>query len=170
MQESADYSKVITRKYPEQVVIAIAKDGDGKFNPITLGWTMITSGKPPMMAISVGLTRHSLGVIRKAKEFVISMPSVSMTRETLFYGSKSGRNMDKIAECLAKTELARKIDCVLFSNAVANFECFLVDELPTGDHVLFVGEVIASHMNTDASVKRLYTVGVDHRMGKITVS
>ena len=50
MQKQTEYIEVIKTKYPEQVVIAIAKDKDGQANPITLGWTMIVSGKPPMMA------------------------------------------------------------------------------------------------------------------------
>ena len=51
MQKQVEYADAITTKYPEQIVIAIAKDRNGKFNPITLGWTMIVSGEPPMMAI-----------------------------------------------------------------------------------------------------------------------
>ena len=52
MQKQVDYSEAIKTKYPEQVVIAIAKDEKGKANPVTLGWTMIASGEPPMMAIA----------------------------------------------------------------------------------------------------------------------
>ena len=53
MQKQVEYSDAIKTKYPEQVVIAIARDADGRANPITLGWTMIVSGNPPMMAIAV---------------------------------------------------------------------------------------------------------------------
>ena len=53
MQVEARYEDAIKRKYPEHIAIAIAKDPQGKYNPITLGWTMITSHQPPMMAISV---------------------------------------------------------------------------------------------------------------------
>ena len=52
MQKQAEYQEAIKTKYPEQIVIAIARDKTGKANPITLGWTMIASGKPPMMAIA----------------------------------------------------------------------------------------------------------------------
>lgn len=51
----ADYEAAIARKYPEGVAIAIAKDPQGKHNPITLCWLMRTSHEPPMLAISVGL-------------------------------------------------------------------------------------------------------------------
>ena len=158
MQESADYSAAMERKYPEQIVIAIAKDANGKCNPITLGWMMNTSGSPPMLAISIGLSRYSLDVIRHARAFVVSMPSMAMTREVKFFGSRSGRNTDKLAELQTPATPATEIDCVLLSDAVANFECRLDSELLTGDHVIFAGEVVASHMNTDPSVRRIYSL------------
>ncbi|MGB2821851.1 MAG: hypothetical protein WBF17_12780, partial [Phycisphaerae bacterium] len=64
MQKQVPYGEAIQLKYPEQVVIAIGKDASGKCNPITLGWTMVTSGSPPMMAISIGLPRYSHGVFK----------------------------------------------------------------------------------------------------------
>lgn len=167
MQVQTPYEQAITRKYPEQVAIAIARDRQGKFNPITLGWTMITSHQPPMMAISVGLTRYSLEAIRTARAFVIAFPSSKMADEALFWGTKSGRDTDKLAELGSRTQPASVIDSVLLADAVANFECKLESELKTGDHVLFVGTVVCSHVNQDSSLRRLYTVGKDYRMGAV---
>lgn len=163
MQKEAPYDRAIVRKYPEQIVIAIAKESGGKCNPITLGWTMITSGDPPMMAISIGLTRHSLEVFRKAEGFVIAMPSEHQAAETLLFGTKSGRDCDKFAEADTKLQPASKVDCVLISDAVANFECRKAAELETGDHAIFVGQVVCSHVNP-AGPNRLYTVGAGYKM------
>jgi flavin reductase (DIM6/NTAB) family NADH-FMN oxidoreductase RutF len=63
-----------------------------------------------------------------------------------------------------KTEPAKAIDSVLLTDAVANFECTLDSETVAGDHIIFVGKVVASHMNTEAR-KRLYTVGPGHKLG-----
>ena len=167
MQVPVAYEQAMARKYPEQVAIAIAKDAQGKYNPITLGWTMITSQEPPLMAISVGHTRYSLEVIRHAGEFVVSFPTSAMASEALLYGTKSGRDLDKLAVSGAKTQPASAIDGVLLTDAVANFECKLVSELETGDHVLFVGQVVAAHMNEDRTVGRLYSLG-DDRLGGVT--
>ena len=136
MQVERDYTKVINRKYPEGVAIAIAKDSAGKHNPITLGWTMITSHRPPMMAIAVSLTHYSRRVIEEAGEFVLSFPSSSMAEAAL-------------------------------SDAVANFECKLESQMETGDHMLFVGRVVTSHMNSGESVKRLYTLAPGYKMGGV---
>ncbi|GAF91510.1 unnamed protein product, partial [marine sediment metagenome] len=147
MQTETAFAKAIATKYPEQVAIAIARDSGGKYNPITLGWVMQTSGTPPMMAISVGKTRYSLPTIRTAGEFVIAFPSGLQEEETMLFGTKSGRDTDKLAEAGTKTQPASKIDGVLLQDAVANFECRLAAELETGDHVILVGQVVCSHVN-----------------------
>ena len=164
MQREASYSEAIDSKYPEQIVIAIAKDSKGNYNPITLGWTMIVSGQPPMMAVSIGKTRWSLGAFRLAKEFVIAFPSAHQQAETMLFGTRSGREADKLADAGAKTQPAQAIDGVLLAEAVANFECRLVGEAPAGDHVIFIGEVVKAHLN-ERALNRLYTVGPNYKMG-----
>jgi len=171
MQKQAEYSDAIKTKYPEQVVIAIAKDKNGKANPITLGWTMIVSGAPPMMAIAVAKTHYSIEAVTHSKCFTIAFPSSDMADAALFFGSKSGRDTDKFAEFDAqhgqvhcKTEPAKSIDSVLLSDAVANFECTLESQIPAGDHIIFVGKLVSSHINTEPK-KRLYTTAPGHKLG-----
>jgi flavin reductase (DIM6/NTAB) family NADH-FMN oxidoreductase RutF len=84
----------------------------------------------------------------------------------LLFGTKSGRDVDKLATSGVKTQPATAIDSVLLSDAVANFECRLLSELQTGDHVIFVGQVIATHANQDATLRRLYSLGHD-RLGGV---
>ena len=164
MQKQIDYSDAIKTKYPEQVVIAIAKDKNGKANPVTLGWTMIVSGTPPMMAIAVAKKHYSIEAINYSKCFTISFPSSDMADAALFFGSKSGREIDKFAEFDCSTEPAGEIDSVLLANAVANFECTLESQMPAGDHIIFVGKIVRSHVNTE-SKKRLYTIAPGHKLG-----
>jgi flavin reductase (DIM6/NTAB) family NADH-FMN oxidoreductase RutF len=125
MQKQVEYSEAIKTKYPEQLVIAIAKDPSGKYNPITLGWTMIVSGKPPMMAIAVANSHHSIQAIEHSKSFTIAYPCSEMGEAVLFFGSKSGSDTDKFSELECATKPAEQIDSVILSDAVANFECVL---------------------------------------------
>jgi flavin reductase (DIM6/NTAB) family NADH-FMN oxidoreductase RutF len=164
MQKQVEYSDAIRTKYPEQVVIAIAKDRNGKANPVTLGWTMIVSGNPPMMAIAVAKKHYSIEAITHSECFTIAFPSSDMADAALFFGSKSGRNTDKFTEFECATEPAKEIDSVLLAEAVANFECTLESQVPAGDHIIFVGEIVCSHVNTEPK-KRLYTVGPGHKLG-----
>jgi flavin reductase (DIM6/NTAB) family NADH-FMN oxidoreductase RutF len=167
MQKQVEYSDAVKTKYPEQVVIAIAKDRNGKFNPITLGWTMIVSGNPPMMAIAVAKTHYSVEAITHSECFTIAFPSSEMVDAALFFGSKSGRNIDKFAEFDCETAPAKEIDSLVLSDAVANFECTLESQIPAGDHFIFVGKIVCSHINAEPK-KRLYTVAPGHKLGAVS--
>jgi flavin reductase (DIM6/NTAB) family NADH-FMN oxidoreductase RutF len=166
MQKQVKYEQAVKTKYPEQVIIAIAKDKKGKANPVTLGWTMIVSGEPPMMAISVYKGHYSVKTIKYSKCFTISFPSSDMADATLFFGSHSGRDTDKFAAFKCKIEPAKKIDSVLLADAAANFECVLDSQKPVGDHIVFFGRIVSAHINTKPQ-KRLYTLGTGHKLGAV---
>jgi flavin reductase (DIM6/NTAB) family NADH-FMN oxidoreductase RutF len=166
MQKLVSFEKAVKTKYPEQVVIVIARDKNGKANPVTLGWTMIASYEPPMMAIGVYKGHYSVKCIRHSKCFTIAYPSSDMAKAALFFGSHSGRDTDKLAQFNTETAPARKIDSVLLMDAVANFECKLVKQIATGDHITFVGQILTAHINTKKK-KRLYSLGTGHKVGSV---
>jgi len=166
MQKQVSYAEAVKTKYPEQVVIAIAKDSRGRANPITLGWTMIASGEPPMMAIAVAKTHYSVEAIEHSKCFTIAYPSAEQAEAALFYGSHSGRDLEKFSAFPSATEPASQIDSALLSDAVANFECTLVGQAEAGDHIIYIGQVVASHVNCEPK-QRLYTIGPGHKLGSV---
>jgi flavin reductase (DIM6/NTAB) family NADH-FMN oxidoreductase RutF len=166
MQKKVEYSKAIKTKYPEAVAYAIAKDRNGMPNPITLGWVMCTSYKPPMFAIALAFKRYSCEAINHSKSFTLVFPDENQIDQAMFFGTHSGRDTDKLKEFKTKFSSASKIDSVILDDAVANFECVLDSQLETGDHVIFVGKVVASHVNTEP-VGRLYTVAPGWKMSGV---
>lgn len=166
MQKKADYAEAIKTKYPEQLVIAVAKDKNGKANPITIGWSMIASGEPAMLAIALTPKRYTTAAIRHSKCFTVAYPSEDMAELALFFGTHSGRDTDKFAETGCKTSPADKIDSVIIDDAVANFECTLESEHTAGDHIIFVGKVVACHVNTKPK-GRLYSVATNRVLGGV---
>ena len=157
MQKQVKYEEAIKTKYPEAIVLAIAKDENGKANPMTIGWSCIVSGSPAMFAIALAPKRHSLKAIRHSKCFTLVFPSSEMAEETLFFGTNSGRDVDKLQVTGSKVSDAVEIDSVILEDAAANFECVLENEFVAGDHVVIIGKVVASHMNTEKK-ERLYTI------------
>lgn len=167
MQVQVPYNQAIDRKYPAELVVVIAKDAQGKYNPCTLGWAMRTSIDPPMFAISLGHTRYTLEAIRLSKQFVLALPASHQQKETMLFGTRSGRDGDKLAQAGAATQPARMIDGVLLAEAVANFECLLTGEMTTGDHVILAGQVVCSHVSDDPDARRLYIAGPGHQLGAV---
>jgi len=153
-----DYERAIAAKYPEPVALAVSMDRvANRPNIITLGWAMCTSHSPPMLAISVGHTRHSLKNISDAGEFVLAFPSAAQAEAALFCGASSGRDVDKFAESGLEPLPALKVEPPLVADACANFECTVVDACESGDHRIFIGRVVASHMCVPMR-PRLYTL------------
>jgi len=162
-----DYERAIASKYPEPVALAVSMDhAANRPNIITLGWSMCTSHSPPMLAISVGHTRHSLKTISDAGEFVLAFPSAAQAEAALFCGTSSGRDVDKFAETGLEPLRALKVEPPLVADACANFECRVVDACESGDHRIFIGRVVASHLCVPTP-PRLYTLG-DGSLGPVS--
>ena len=159
MQKRASISEAWDRKYPDEVVLAITRSKDGRINLMAIGWVCIVSDEPPMFLLGIDDPAYTLELIRENKEFVIAYPSKSMAKESLYFGTTHGHNIDKGKISGLAFEAASVVDVPLLSDAVANFECRLVTEYRPGNCPLVVGEVVASSVNSDESVKRLINAG-----------
>lgn len=163
--KEVDWSEAIKTKYPEPVVFVVSSDKKGKPNVMPAGWSMITSGNPPMLAVSIGHTRYTHGLISETGEFVIAFPNQKMGEEIEYTGSCSGRDLDKFAECNLKPLPSKHVKPPLIKDAVACFECKTGGKLSTGDHTIFAGEVLAAYVS-EKYTKRIYNFG-DGKFKKI---
>ena len=152
------WSEAIRRKYPEPVVLIISCDAEGRPNVMPAGWSMVASGIPPMLAVSVGHGRYTHKLIEETGEFVIVFPSDDMKDLIDYTGSCSGREVDKFAEFNIETIKSKHVKPPLIKNAVACFECKVRGRLISGDHTIFAGEVLASYIS-DKNKSRLYNFG-----------
>jgi flavin reductase (DIM6/NTAB) family NADH-FMN oxidoreductase RutF len=133
--------------HPRNVVMVSCIDRTGKANIVTLAWSMPTSFDPPLVAISVSPRRYSHKLIEETKEFVVNVPTIEIARETLFCGRVSGRTHDKFEEAPLTALPAKRVQAPIIKECVAHLECRLVQKIPTGDHTIFVGEILAAHVN-----------------------
>ena len=132
--------------HPRHTVLVTCKSKAGKANIITLAWSMPTSFRPPMLAISVAPRRFSHRLISETGEFVVNVPTMDIVRETLFCGRVSGRKRDKFREAPLTPLRARKVLPPIIKECVAHLECKVVEKVKTGDHTLFVGEVVSAYV------------------------
>jgi len=129
------------------VLVSCINGKTGKANIITLAWAMPTSAKPTMVAMSISPKRYSHRLIKKAGEFVVNIPTMRIVKQTLFCGRISGSKCDKFKEAPLTPAPAKKVGAPIIKECVAHLECKLVQTIPTGDHTLFVGEVVAAYVN-----------------------
>jgi len=133
--------------HPRHTVLVTCVNKAGKANIITLAWSMPTSIDPPMVVISIAPKRLSHRMIKKTGEFVINVPTMKIVKQTLFCGRISGIKCDKFKGAPLTSAPAKKVRSPTIKECVAHLECKLVQTIPTGDHTLFVGEVVAAYVN-----------------------
>ncbi len=143
---------------PSRIALAVSKSTNSEPNIITLGWFMRTSIKPPMFAISVGLTRYSYQILWDNRKFVLAFPSTKMAKQTLRCGTQSGKNVNKIQEFNIKTAKGKLSEIPILTDAVANFECKTTSQIRSGDHTIFIGEVKYSWINENEDLEQLLSI------------
>ncbi len=134
--------------YPRLVVLVSCIDpATGKPNIITIAWATPLSVNPPLAGILVAPRRHSHELISSAREFVINIPTVEILDKAIKCGRVSGRAHDKFSEIRLTAKPAKVLKSPIIEECVAHLECKLVNQITTGDHTLFVGEVVAAYAN-----------------------
>jgi flavin reductase (DIM6/NTAB) family NADH-FMN oxidoreductase RutF len=160
MMRQVTPSQALQRKYPEWIELVVSRGADGQVNAMPVGWSMIASGSPLLYAIAIHQRQYTAQLIRETREFVVAVPSAGMAKATLYCGTHSGRDGDKIEPSGLKLVPAAEVKIPLLEGAVCNLECKLYSEVETGDHVLFVGKVVAAHLDKNVG-QRLMNFGDD---------
>ena len=145
---------------PYNYVLAVTIDKKGKPNIIGLGWWTFVSWNPKMMAISIGKERYSHECIEHCKEFVLCFPSKEQKNSAWLCGKKSGRNIDKFKETGFIAVPSKIIKPPIIEGSTVAFECKVVDKIDTGDHTVYVGNIVAIH-GTPEKPKHLYSISYE---------
>ena len=140
MQHPIDADQAMKRKYPEQVVLVTTRGSDGRANVMAVGWAMIASGEPLMFALGIDDGAHTFKLINETRQFVVAFPNEGMAAAVLHVGTCHGADRDKIAEAGLAVQAPTKVKAPLLADAVANFECELVQVYTPGDCPLVVGK------------------------------
>jgi len=150
-----DLSSAYRLLYPRQVVLVSCMDMAGKANVITLAWSMPASILPPMLATGIAPGRYSHQLIEETKEFVVNIPTMDFLKETLLCGRITGREYDKFKEARLTPLPAKMVQPPIIKECVAHLECKLRQQISTGDHTIFIGDVLMAYANEGVFVRRL---------------
>ena len=131
------------------VALVTCRDEEARPNIITLAWVGVANSDPPMISIAIRPQRHSYGVIKKTGEFTANLPSARILKETDFCGVVSGSKVDKFAAARLTPSPADKVKAPLIKECPVNLECRVQQVIPLGSHDLFLGEVVAAHVDTE---------------------
>jgi flavin reductase (DIM6/NTAB) family NADH-FMN oxidoreductase RutF len=119
-------------------------------NLITIAWAGTVCSDPPMVSISVRKSRFSHAQILESSEFTINLVDTRLIRSADFCGVKSGKTVDKFAECgltAIPTDTLRYAPAISESPLV--LECRVTSCQTLGSHDLFLAEIMGVTVRPD---------------------
>lgn len=153
-----EVDKAIERKLPEWVAMVVTTNEEGKPNVAPVAWCMFTSADPNMLAVSLHHESKTHSNLLNSGEFVVTFPSENQKKDVLYCGTHSGSNVNKFEKTDLTLITSSELDTPLIEDSVACYECKKTDFTKTGDHTIFVGEIVAAHIS-EKHRKKLYNFG-----------
>ena len=133
-------------KLPIRPVYLISCEHSGKKNIISIGMFAYFSGKPTLVGVGIAPSRFSYGLIQKSGAYVVNIVDEKLIEAVKICGENSGRNVDKFELAKLTAVPASRVSAPLIEESPLNIECKVVQTIEVGDHVWFIGEVLATHV------------------------
>ncbi|MBB5507852.1 flavin reductase (DIM6/NTAB) family NADH-FMN oxidoreductase RutF [Paraburkholderia sp. JPY681] len=118
-------------------VIGVA-DGERR-NAFTASSVMQVSFAPLLVALGISPEHQSYELLRSGAVFAISVLRADQQKLAEHFGTQSGRAVDKLATTRWRTGVT---GAPLLVDAIAHFECRMVNDIAAGDHRLVIGRVV----------------------------
>ena len=160
MREQVGTFDLFTETVAKQSSSGLLLVAGEKGNPMTIGWGTIGIiwGKP-IFIVLVRPSRYTFSLMEKHDEFSVNVPPESLAKQVAFCGTRSGRDIDKVAECGFTLEKGKKISIPYIKECTIHYECKTVYKnnvinaaldreivsttYPSGDfHTVYFGEIL----------------------------
>lgn len=142
------------RQLPIRPVYLLSTGHKRKKNIITIGMFAYFSGKPSLVGVGIAPSRYSFDMIHQSGEFVVNVVDEKLMEAVRICGQKSGRDVDKFKLARLTPEKGVKVKAPSVKESPVSIECKVVKEVETGDHVWFIGEVLATRVRNGYSWDR----------------
>ena len=136
-----------TMVYPAPAAMISVADAEGNTNIITAAWTGNICSDPPMAYVSIRPERFSYHMVEDTGCFVINLTTKKLARATDYCGVRSGRNEDKWKTAGLTPEPADFVKAPLIKECPVNIECQVAGQIELGSHTMFIGKVLAVHVD-----------------------
>ncbi len=147
--------KVLLRKIPHGLFICTVREGD-EINGFTASWVTQGSFSPPLVVMAVRSEGSSHGIIQRTNLFSLNvLRSDQKDLAAVFFKPQQGLG----GRFEATSYKYGENGLPLLDDAIGAIECKVVGNVATGDHTVFVAEVISAVLNKDAEPLNLSATG-----------
>jgi flavin reductase (DIM6/NTAB) family NADH-FMN oxidoreductase RutF len=134
----ADVADLFRRLTAGVYVVGVA-DGERR-NAFTAAWLMQISFDPLLLALSVNPGHASYPLLVGGGGFVVSVLSRDQLDLARHFGTRSGRETDKLAGTAWRPG---RTGAPILTEAVAYLECRTTQRVPAGDHEIVIARPVA---------------------------
>ena len=139
----------VTAMYPAPLVLCGTYDSDGRANLAAIAWAGICCSTPPALQLSIRKNRHTYAAIVEKRAFTVNIPPANRAEQADFCGMVSGSRVDKFAAAKLTPKRGEFTEAPIVVEFPVCMECRLLNVIEIGSHDLFVGEVLATWVNSD---------------------
>jgi flavin reductase (DIM6/NTAB) family NADH-FMN oxidoreductase RutF len=138
--------KTVLRMFTYGLYAVTAKHGD-EVSMMTVNWIVQSSFEPPMLTLAVEVDSHSCRVIEASGAFAVNIYESGQRELAGQLGKTFAKHPEKHNGLAWKPGPAT--GSPLLEAALGWVECKVVNTLPSGDHLLFVAEVVDVGLNRE---------------------
>ena len=139
--------KTALRMIPYGIYVLTAEK-EGELAAATVNWVTQTSFEPPLVVVAVKADSGAHRVAREAGSFALNMLGKGQQGVAFGFFKPAEKDGNTISGEPYRTG---ETGAPLLKNAIASVECRLAEVVERGDHHLFIGEVVAAHVETEPS-------------------
>lgn len=138
-----------TMAYPLPAWCVGSYDLDGKPNAATIAWGGICCSKPPCVTVSLREATYTYGNIMERQAYTVNIPSANFAAAVDFFGTASGRNVDKFQESGLTPIASELVDAPYIKEFPVVLECRVIHTYQIGLHTQFIGEILDVKVEED---------------------
>ena len=135
-----------TLLYPMSAVL-VGAQVQAKPNFMTAAWCGIAAATPPAISVAIRPARFTFEGISVNNTFSINIPSAGMAEKVDYCGIYSGHKIDKSQ--IFEVQYGKLNTAPLIQECPVNLECNVIHSVDLGSHVLFIGEIMETYIDTD---------------------
>ena len=118
---------------------------------LPLDWHSPASAVPKKYLVLISKKAAALSLIQNSRSFVVNFMPHSHVDHIIKAGTLHGAYHDKFAATgLKRAQCEKLVDVPRIKDAVAWIECRVEGEFDTGDHIMFLGEILNESEISDA--------------------
>lgn len=109
----------------------------------TAAWVMQASYDPLLLALSINPNHATYPLLQASRAFTVNVLKAGQLELARWFGTRSGREQDKLD---GVPWHAGRSGAPVLDDALAYFDCEVIESVAAGDHELVVGRVIAGRV------------------------